>query len=193
MLPVFGKKAVLEWCVKKDLIESSYARPKCEKGSVNVLNSCELSINTPVFSPAPISSTCEPSKNSRIVDVISCISDVNPVAQILLFTALIQIPQCVNYLGDISLADPAFYKSGLIDVLLGVDLTLPLLSDQTLSLGKDKPFAIRSELGWIIGGKANSSGQNSFHVNHIQLVSNQLIKFWELDSVPCAKLLTLLE
>ncbi|GFS30022.1 integrase catalytic domain-containing protein [Trichonephila inaurata madagascariensis] len=36
--------------------------------------------------------------------------------------------------GDISLADPAFYKSGLIDVLLGVDLTLPLLKGQTLSL-----------------------------------------------------------
>ncbi|GFX13587.1 integrase catalytic domain-containing protein [Trichonephila clavipes] len=93
--------------------------------------------------------------------------------------------------GDISLADPAFYKSSPIDVLFGVDLTLSLLKGQTLSLGKDKPFAIRSELGWIIGGKANSSGQNSFHVNHIQLVSDQLInKFWKLDSVPCAKPLT---
>ncbi|GFT44387.1 integrase catalytic domain-containing protein [Trichonephila clavipes] len=96
--------------------------------------------------------------------------------------------------GDISMADPAFYKSGSIDVLLGVDLTLPLLKGQTLSLGNDKPFAIRSELGWIIGGKANSSRQNSFHVNHIQLVSDQLInKFWELDSVPCAKPLASLE
>ncbi|GFY25231.1 uncharacterized protein TNCV_2483521 [Trichonephila clavipes] len=95
---------------------------------------------------------------------------------------------------DISLADPAFYKSGPIDVLLGVDLALPLLKGQTLSLGKDKPFAIRSELDWIIGGKANSSGQNSFHVNHIQLVSDHFInKFWELDSVPCAKPLTSLE
>ncbi|GFX28227.1 DUF1758 domain-containing protein [Trichonephila clavipes] len=95
---------------------------------------------------------------------------------------------------DISLADPAFYKSGPIDVLLGVDLTLPLLKGQTLSLGKDKSFAIRSELGWIIDGKANSSGQNSLHVNHILLVSDHLInKFWELDSVPCAKPLASLE
>ncbi|GFU01194.1 retrovirus-related Pol polyprotein from transposon 17.6 [Trichonephila clavipes] len=96
--------------------------------------------------------------------------------------------------GDISLADPAFYKNDPIEVLVGVDLTLPLLKGQTLSLGKHKPFAIRLELGWIIGYKANSSGQNSFHVNHIQLVSYQLInKFWELDSVPCAKPLTSLE
>ncbi|GFY49858.1 DUF1758 domain-containing protein [Trichonephila inaurata madagascariensis] len=76
---------------------------------------------------------------------------------------------------DISLADPAFYKSGPIDVLLGVDLTLPLLKGQTLSLGKDKPLAIRSELDWIIGGKPNSSGQNSLHVNHLQSASDQLI------------------
>ncbi|GFU87449.1 DUF1758 domain-containing protein [Trichonephila clavipes] len=257
---------------------------KGRQGAVNVLNSTELSINAPVFSPVPISSTSEPSENSRVVDVTSCISDVNPDVQILLCTALIQVRdiwgnyqtcrclldsgsqaslitnECIERLGlrkekanvrilclgasdtrlnglagiqftshfssqnsfhasfyvinkivgmiphhdldssmrelfgDISLADPAFYKSGPIDVLLGVDLTLPLLKGQTLSLGKDKPFAIRSELGWIIGGKANSSGQNSFHVNHIQLVSDHLInKFWELDSVPCAKPLTSLE
>ncbi|GFX35844.1 DUF1758 domain-containing protein [Trichonephila clavipes] len=257
---------------------------KGRQGAVNVLNSRELSINAPVFSPVPISGTSEPSENSRVVDVTSCISDVNPDVQILLCTALIQVRdiwgnyqtcrclldsgsqaslitnECIERLGlrkekanvrisclgasdtrlnglaeiqftshfssqnsfhasvyvinkivgmiphhdldssmrelfgDISLADPAFYKSSPIDVLLGVDLTLPLLKVQTLSLGKDKPFAIRSELGWIIGGKANSSGQNSFHVNHIQLVSDQLInKFWELDTVPCAKPLTSLE
>ncbi|GFX60137.1 DUF1758 domain-containing protein [Trichonephila clavipes] len=61
--------------------------------------------------------------------------------------------------GGISLADLAFYKSGPIGVLLGVDLTLPLLKGQTLSL-----------------------------------VSDHLInKFWELDSVSCAKPLTSLE
>ncbi|GFV87143.1 DUF1758 domain-containing protein [Trichonephila clavipes] len=238
---------------------------KGRQGAVNVLNSRELSINAPVFSPVPISGTSEPSENSRVVDVTSCISDVNQDVQILLCTALIQVRdswgnyqtcrclldsgsqaslitnECIERLGlrkekanvrisclgasdtrlnglaeiqftshfssqnsfhasvyvinkivgmiphhdldssmrelfgDISLADPAFYKSSPIDVLLGVDLTLPLLKGQMLSLGKDKPFSIRSELGWIIGGKANSSGQNSFHVNHIQLVSDQLI------------------
>ncbi|GFQ86532.1 integrase catalytic domain-containing protein, partial [Trichonephila clavata] len=263
-------------------IENASARGR--QGAVNVLNSSGLSVNAPVFSPVPISGSSQPSENSRVVDVTSCISDVNPDIQILLCTALIQVRdiwgnyqtcrclldsgsqaslitnECIERLGlrkekanarisclgasdtrtngiaeiqftphfssqnsfhasvyvinkivgmiphhdldssmrelfgDISLADPAFYKSSPIDVLLGVDLTLPLLRGQTLSMGKDKPFAIRSELGWIIGGKANSSGQNSLQVNHIQLVSDQLInKFWELDSVPCAKPLTSLE
>ncbi|GFV18739.1 integrase catalytic domain-containing protein [Trichonephila clavipes] len=209
---------------------------KGRQGAENVLNCKELPINAPVFSPVPISSTSEQSEHSRVVDVTSCISNVNPDVQILC-TALIQLrdiwgnyqtcrclldsgsqaslitneyierlglrkekanvpiscmilhhdldPSLRELFGDISLVDPAFYKSDPIDVLLGVDLTLPLLKCQTLSLGKDKPFAIRSELGWIIGGKANSSGQNSFHVNHIQLVSDNLInKFWKLDSVP---------
>ncbi|GFS72039.1 DUF1758 domain-containing protein [Trichonephila clavipes] len=234
---------------------------KGREGAVNV-KFRELSINAPVFSPVPISGTSEPSENSRVVDVTSCISDVNPDVRILLCTALIQVRdiwgnyqtcrcvldsgsqaslitnECIERLGlrkekanvrisclvasdtrlnglaeiqftshfssqnsfhasvyvinkivgmiphhdldssmrelfgDISLADPAFYKSGTIDVLLGVDLTLSFLKGQTLSFG----------------------GQNSFHVNHIQLVSDQLINnFWELDSVPCAKPLTSLE
>ncbi|GFT88405.1 uncharacterized protein TNCV_1294291 [Trichonephila clavipes] len=31
LLPVFGKKAVLEWCMKEGLIASSYVCPKCGK------------------------------------------------------------------------------------------------------------------------------------------------------------------
>ncbi|GFS87039.1 DUF1758 domain-containing protein [Trichonephila clavipes] len=230
---------------RSDFVKTNNGR----QGAVNVLNSRELSINAPVFSPVPISSTSEPSENSRVVDVTSCISDVNPDVQILFCTALIQksdiwgnyqtcrclldsgsqasliTNECIERLGlrkekanvriscfgasdtrlngvaeiqftshfssqnsfhasvyvinkivgmiphhdldssmrelfgDISLADPAFYKSGPIDVLLGVDLTLPLLKGQTLSL-----------------------------------VSDQLInKFGELDSVSCAKPLTSLE
>ncbi|GFU08902.1 integrase catalytic domain-containing protein [Trichonephila clavipes] len=53
------------------------------QGAVNVLNSRELSVNAPVFSPVPISSTSEPSEHSRVVDVTSCISDMNPDVQIL--------------------------------------------------------------------------------------------------------------
>ncbi|GFR10249.1 integrase catalytic domain-containing protein [Trichonephila clavata] len=263
-------------------IENASARGR--QGAVNVLTSSGLSVNAPVFSPVPIPGSSEPSENSRVVDVTSCISHVNPDIQTLLCTALIQVRdiwgnnetcrclldsgsqaslitnECIERLGlrkeksnarisclgasdtrtngiaeiqftphfssqnsfhasvyvinkivsmiphhdldssmrelfgDISLADPAFYKSSPIDVLLSVYLTLPLLRGQTLSMGKDKPFAIRSELGWIIGAKANSSGQNSLQVNHIQLVSDHLInKFWELDYVPCAKPLTSLE
>ncbi|GFS48602.1 integrase catalytic domain-containing protein [Trichonephila clavipes] len=63
---------------------------KGRQGAVNVLNSRGLSVNAPVFSPVPISGTSEQSENSRVLDVISCISDVNPDVQILC-TVLIQV------------------------------------------------------------------------------------------------------
>ncbi|GFW29914.1 hypothetical protein TNCV_4999541 [Trichonephila clavipes] len=33
MLPVLGKKAVLEWCMKEGMIGSSYVCPKCGKST----------------------------------------------------------------------------------------------------------------------------------------------------------------
>ncbi|GBM37965.1 hypothetical protein AVEN_171156-1 [Araneus ventricosus] len=72
---------------------------------------------------------------------------------------------------DLTLADPMFHKSNQVDILLGIDLTLPLLKGQTLSMGEDKPFAVRSgSPGWVIGGKV-SSFSPTFHVNNIHLVS----------------------
>ncbi|GFR26146.1 DUF1758 domain-containing protein [Trichonephila clavata] len=61
------------------------------QGAVNVLDSRCLSVNTPVFSPALIPGTSEPIEISPVVDVISCISDVRPVVQTLLCTAVIQL------------------------------------------------------------------------------------------------------
>ncbi|GBL61029.1 hypothetical protein AVEN_146726-1, partial [Araneus ventricosus] len=55
---------------------------------------------------------------------------------------------------DLTLADPMFHKSSQVDILLGIDLALPLLKGQTLSMGEDKPFAVRSELGWVIGERS---------------------------------------
>ncbi|GFU26833.1 DUF1758 domain-containing protein [Trichonephila clavipes] len=77
-------------CKKPDysLLHIENVSAKGRQGAANVLNSRELSGNAPVFSPVPISSTSEPSENSRVVDVTSCISDVNPDVQILLFAQL---------------------------------------------------------------------------------------------------------
>ncbi|GFT23870.1 integrase catalytic domain-containing protein [Trichonephila clavipes] len=75
----------------KFLLHIENVSAKGRQGAVNVFNSRELSVNAPVFSPVPISNTSEPSENSRVVDVTSCISDVNPDVQILLCTALIQV------------------------------------------------------------------------------------------------------
>ncbi|GFY08243.1 integrase catalytic domain-containing protein [Trichonephila clavipes] len=48
---------------------------------------------------------------------------------------------------DLKLADPTFFKSGPIDILIGVNIALPMLKGQSLSLEDNKPFAVRSDLG----------------------------------------------
>ncbi|GFV08788.1 integrase catalytic domain-containing protein [Trichonephila clavipes] len=93
---------------------------------------------------------------------------------------------------DLKLADPTFLKSGPIDILIGVNIALPMLKGQSLSLGDNKPFAVRSDLGWIVAGNVPSEDMfSSIAVNSIQVVTDELVSnFWKLDSVPEASLLT---
>ncbi|GFY76700.1 DUF1758 domain-containing protein [Trichonephila inaurata madagascariensis] len=93
---------------------------------------------------------------------------------------------------DLKLADPTFFKSGPIDILIGVNIALPMLKGQSLSLGDSKPFAVRSDLGWIVAGNVPSEEMfSSIAVNSIQVVTEDLVStFWKLDSVPEARLLT---
>ncbi|GFX02235.1 integrase catalytic domain-containing protein [Trichonephila clavipes] len=93
---------------------------------------------------------------------------------------------------DLKLADPTFFKSGPIDILIGVNIALPMLKGQYLSLGDNKPFSVRSDLGWIVAGNVPSEDMfSSIAVNSIQVVTDELVSnFWKLDSVPEASLLT---
>ncbi|GFY78837.1 DUF1758 domain-containing protein [Trichonephila inaurata madagascariensis] len=67
-----------------------------------------------------------------------------------------------------------------------------MLKGQSLSLGDHKPFAVRSDLGWIVSEKVPSEEMfSSIAVNSIQVVTDDLVSnFWKLDSVPEASLLT---
>ncbi|GFT02234.1 DUF1758 domain-containing protein [Trichonephila clavipes] len=69
---------------------------------------------------------------------------------------------------------------------------LPMLKGQSLSFGDNKPFAVRSDLGWIVAGNVPSEEMfSSIAVNSIQVVTDELVSnFWKLDSVPEANLLT---
>ncbi|GFY26311.1 DUF1758 domain-containing protein [Trichonephila clavipes] len=78
---------------------------------------------------------------------------------------------------DLKLADPTFFKSGPIDILIGVNIALPMLKGQSLSLGDNKPFAVRSDLGWIVAGNLPSEDMfSSIAVNSIQVVTDELVR-----------------
>ncbi|GFY34672.1 DUF1758 domain-containing protein [Trichonephila clavipes] len=61
-----------------------------------------------------------------------------------------------------------------------------MLKGQSLSLGDNKPFADRSDLGWVVAGNVPSEEMfSSIAVNRIQVVTDELVSnFWKLDSVP---------
>ncbi|GFS48558.1 integrase catalytic domain-containing protein [Trichonephila clavipes] len=52
-----------------------------------------------------------------------------------------------------------------------------MLKGQSLSLGDNKPFAVRSDLGWIVAGNALSEAMfSSIAVNSIQVVTDELVR-----------------
>ncbi|KMQ83089.1 hypothetical protein RF55_20955, partial [Lasius niger] len=98
-----------------------------------------------------------------------------------------------NQFLDLALADPQFFKTGPIDILLGVNIALQMLKGEMLNFGDNHPFAVRSELGWIIAGSVDLDIDKpaTLHVNTIKLDTDNLVtNFWKLDSVPVANTLT---
>jgi hypothetical protein len=94
---------------------------------------------------------------------------------------------------DLKLADPNFFQSSPIDILLGVSIALPMLKGDIIKATEGYPFAVRSELGWIVSGNVNTESPDPplIHVNHLRMEAEDLLsKFWKLDEVPKANLLT---
>ena len=95
------------------------------------------------------------------------------------------------HLQDLTLADPDFHQPAKIDILLGSDVFWDLLLD-----GKRKgkipgsPLALRSTLGWLVAGNlTSSSNQVIVHYADTDL-DEHLQKFWELEALPLARILT---
>lgn len=157
------------------------------KRKTNVIISCLGASNTRTSGVSQIRFTPHFSPNPSFMTSVFVVSKI--VGQ-LPYASLDS--SCSEPFTDLTLADPLFYKTSSIDILLGVDIALPMLRGHTIYFGEGKPFAVRSQLGWLIAGSVSSSEKNStVQVNNIQLVSDQLInKFWELDSVPAMSAMT---
>lgn len=131
---------------------------------------------------------CQLNIGSRInsfVSNINCfvipeITGLIPAAEI--DTRFLEIPQ------NLKLADPTFFKTQKIDILIGNDLFWELLLLGKFSLGKNKPFMQKTVFGWIIAGCYLNQGlSNTTHCNlsvdnNIQ-VQETLKRFWELEEV----------
>lgn len=84
---------------------------------------------------------------------------------------------------NIQLADPYFFESQDIDMLIGADHFWDLLENGRFRL-KNGPYLQNTKLGWIISGPLNTLA-HSHHVscNVTSSLDEQLRKFWELEEI----------
>ncbi|UYV69731.1 hypothetical protein LAZ67_7000518 [Cordylochernes scorpioides] len=92
------------------------------------------------------------------------------------------------------LADPLFFKSREIDVILGSDIAFNLIQEGRRNGNENEPSAIHSKLGWLVYGPTSVSERQSFrNLVHFssELESEHSIKrFWELESIPLEEIPT---
>ncbi|XP_037293643.1 uncharacterized protein LOC119189067 [Manduca sexta] len=128
--------------------------------------------------------SCEINIRSKINDFntnIRCIvlpEITGSIPQSHIKSNLITIPQ------NVVLADPSFYISSKIDILIGADRFWDLLDEGRFKLPCG-PYLQNSKLGWLLSGPIDSKFLRSNHVvcNISQTLDNQLRKFWELEEI----------
>lgn len=95
---------------------------------------------------------------------------------------------------SVNLADPCFYKSEVIDMLIGVELFNDILLPDTLLFNIHLPLFRNSHLGYLVFGKLKLKKLSRSYVSQSNLsnalespdvdLNSLLQKFWELDRLP---------
>ncbi|UYV77376.1 hypothetical protein LAZ67_15000774, partial [Cordylochernes scorpioides] len=102
-----------------------------------------------------------------------------------------------SHMKGLILADPLYFKSREIDVILGSDIVFNLIQEERRNGKENEPSAIHSKLGWLVYGPTSVSERQSFrNMAHFssELESEDLINngclFWELESIPLEEIPT---
>ena len=96
-----------------------------------------------------------------------------------------------THIVDLPLAEPAFGQPGRIDILLGVDVFVDILSHGRRVGPPGSPVALETEFGWVLCGSTDSS-MSTDHVNvHVTILHSSttcsddiLRSFWEVEEPP---------
>ena len=96
----------------------------------------------------------------------------------------------LNLPRGVRLADPQFYQSGKIDMILGNQWFLKLLLPGELSLADNLPSLRETQFGWVVGGicDANTTADQLVHSHSVTLedLNASIKKFWEIEEVQIA-------
>ncbi|UYV85142.1 hypothetical protein LAZ67_X004717, partial [Cordylochernes scorpioides] len=92
------------------------------------------------------------------------------------------------HLENLLLADPEFYVTKPIDLILGADTFVEIILGHKTDL-KHHPIALNTKLGWLVSGRIHSTiKSNTSVINHCTTeLDSSIRKFWELEDVPISK------
>ncbi|XP_075163179.1 uncharacterized protein LOC142235805 [Haematobia irritans] len=94
---------------------------------------------------------------------------------------------CIEKIPKMDLADPTFYESGPVDILLGGNIYPMILLNGVQKGILGSLIAQETVFGWILTGPTeNSTQRRMIRVSHCTRVSlqDQLAKFWTIEEVP---------
>lgn len=96
-------------------------------------------------------------------------------------------PVNLNIPDHIKLADPEFYCSSKIDILIGASIFYELLLPNQIKLGPNKPILQSTKLGFVLGGNICASFIPENYVckfvqnSDMSILENQLEAFWRIE------------
>ncbi|XP_044760801.1 uncharacterized protein LOC123318251 [Coccinella septempunctata] len=95
-------------------------------------------------------------------------------------------PTIKENFSDLRLADPEFYRPASVDILLGVQSYLDVLTDEPQHI-IGNPSAISTRLGWVVMGSVPSTvsqiASSLFTISEEESLNNTLKMFWESEDV----------
>ncbi|XP_044746498.1 uncharacterized protein LOC123308039 [Coccinella septempunctata] len=94
----------------------------------------------------------------------------------------------LNIPNNITLADPEFYKTQKIDLLIGSDAFWNLLCPEKIHLMKNGPLLQKTKVGWVVAGPFDTYSNNTIcNLSSHRVVQDQLARFWEVEEISTKK------
>ncbi|KAF9406050.1 hypothetical protein HW555_013436 [Spodoptera exigua] len=87
-------------------------------------------------------------------------------------------PESWTFLENISLADPEFYVSRPVDILLGAEIYSNIIQEGIIRQDNSLPVAQQTRLGWILCGNVQT-----FHCNVVINNTDDIQKFWLIEDI----------
>lgn len=86
---------------------------------------------------------------------------------------------------DVQLADPKFYKSSQVDLLLGAEIFFDLMCKGRIKMSSTQPIWQKTVLGWIVAGNLTAENERRSAICGLivnEHLSADLTRFWRIES-----------